>query len=50
MSAPNIIMLLSNPLQSDNEEVPLASNPIPLPEYLHLSGVVFLVNLTTPNK
>ena len=51
MSAPNIITFFPNPLPLDNEKLPHASNTIPYPEYLYLSkSVVFLVNLTAPNK
>ena len=39
-----------NPLPSDNERLPRASNPVPHPEYLYLSKPGFLVNLTAPNK
>ena len=41
---------LPEPLLSENEKLPLVSNPIPYPEYQHLSGSAFLVNLTAPNK
>ena len=33
-----------------NEKRPLASNPIPKPEYLYWSESAFLVNLTAPQK
>ena len=32
------------------QKIPLASNPIPDPEYLYLSISAFLVNLSAPNK
>ena len=32
------------------EKNPFLSNPIPYPEYLHLSISTFLVNVTAPNK
>ena len=50
ISAPNIITFLPNPLSFDYEKLPCASNRIPQPEYLHLSGSAFLVSLTAPNK
>ena len=50
MSVPNIITFSSNPLPSDNEKLPCASNPILYPEYLYLSKSAIPVNLTTPNK
>ena len=33
-----------------NEKVPLLSNPVPYPEYLHLTISALLVNSTSPNK
>ena len=51
ISAPNIITFFPNTLPSNNEKVPRASNLIPYPKYLFLlKSVVFLVNLTAPNK
>ena len=37
-------------LPSSKEYCPRVSNTIPKPPYEHLSGSVFLVNLTPPNK
>lgn len=51
ISAPNIITFLPNPLLSDNEKLPRASNQIPYPGYSFFSkSVVFVVNLEVPNK
>ena len=47
-STPKIIVFLPNPLATEN--VPRPPNPIPYPEYLHLSISAFLTNLTTPKK
>ena len=50
LSTPNIIPFLPKPLPSGNEQLPLASNPIPCPEQEKLSGSEYVVNLTAPNK
>ena len=49
ISAPKIITLLPSP-PLGCEKVPLKSNPVPYPEYLHLSISAFFVNLTAPNR
>ena len=49
MSTPKIITFLPNPVPG-NEKLPCLSNPIPYPEYPHLSISAFLVKLTAPNK
>ena len=49
ISTPKIITFLPNPIPGD-EKLPYLSNPIPCPEYLHLSISAFLVKLTAPNK
>ena len=46
VSPSNIITFLLSPQPSANKKLPCALNPMPKPEYLHLSGSVFLVNLT----
>ena len=50
ISTPNIITSLTILLPSDNEKLSYSSNPIPFPEYLHLSKSSFLVNLKATNK
>ena len=49
ISTPKVITFLPNPVP-ENEKLSCLSNPIPYPEYLHLSISAFLVKLTTPNK
>ena len=49
ISAPKIITFLPN-LQLGYEKVPLESNPIPYPEYLHASVTTFFANLTAPTR
>ena len=48
IATPNIITFPPNPLA--NEKVPCLSNPIPYPEYLHLSKSAYFTNSTAPNK
>ena len=50
ISAPTIITLLPNPLPSNNEKLPLASNAVPYPENSYLLRSAFAVNLNVPNK
>ena len=50
LSAPNIITFLTNLLPLYNEKDEHALNPIPYTKQKYLSGSVFLVNLTAPNK
>ena len=45
---PKVITFLPTPLP--NETLPRLSNPIPYPEYLHLSISAFLVKVTALNK
>ena len=49
ISAPKMITFWSNP-PPGNEKLPLLSNPIPLPEYPHLSISAFFVKVTAPIK
>ena len=44
------IIILPNPLPSENEKNPRAPNPVPQQEYLYLSGSAFFVNVATPSK
>ena len=49
ISAPKITTFFPM-LSSDNENSERESSPIPYPLYLNLSGSVFLVSFTAPNK
>ena len=49
ISAPKIIIVLPYP-SDECVKLPLESNPIPYPKYLHLSISAFFVNLTAPHR